>query len=128
MDINTASSRSLATFPWIDVITYSNSVASQGNVRGILLHKPNSSSADLKSSMKIMLFKYTKGSTKRLSSVLYTTKWPFFVHALHPSDFKAFSWVLRHRILFLCFVACLCHFLAISMIFLVLIIFLINYL
>lgn len=69
-----AFSRFLAIFCWIIATTYSTHAASHGNVIGPFLGKPNSSSAILKSSLKISLSRYSKGSTKRLWSAVYTTK------------------------------------------------------
>ncbi|KAM3695771.1 hypothetical protein ACB094_07G159000 [Castanea mollissima] len=74
MDMTNAFSRSLATFCWIIATTYSIDTASHGSVIAPFLGSPNSSSDILKSSLKISFLRYSKGSTKRLWSAVYTTK------------------------------------------------------
>lgn len=69
-------------------------IASHGKVIGPLLGNPNSSSDISKSWMKIEVLRYANGTTKRVPSVVYTTKWPLsgfdFLHkprSIRPSAF-----------------------------------------
>ena len=123
MAVSNAFSRSLAMDCWTREIIYSMKTASQGKVMGPLLGSPNSSSDILKSSLKMLLLRYGKGTTKRLSSELYTTKWPFSaVDDVLQLSASTSLLVLGNEILFLLMAAIFCHFLAILMSFLALII------
>ena len=96
---------------------------SQGNVIGPSLCSPNSSSDILKSSLKMLLLRYTKGIINRLLSVGYTTKWPLSATDVLQVPASISASVLGEEILFLPRAALLCHFLAILMSFLGLIMF-----
>lgn len=112
-DISNAFSTSFAAPLCIKETTYSMKTASHGNVIGPQLGSPNSSSAILKSSLMTLFLRYTKGITKRFSSVAYTTKWPFS----HTDDVLQLSAstgpVAGNEILFCLLAASFCHFFAI---------------
>jgi hypothetical protein len=114
----------LAILCWLIAITYSIDAASHGNVIGPFLGSPNTSSAILKSSLKISLLRYSKGSTKRLRSAVYITKWPLLATNIDVLQISAsaFPLGLGNVILFLLILATFRHFLAIEMSFLALII------
>ncbi|KHG03379.1 Translocase, chloroplastic -like protein [Gossypium arboreum] len=98
---------------FLSKLLYSIKVASQGKIRSPLPGTPNSSSAKLNSSMTISFLRYSKGSTKRLRSTLYTTKWPFSATVDVLLLFVSVSKVaVGNVILFLLIAAILCHFLA----------------
>lgn len=123
--VNNAFSRiSLATFLRINESKYSIKTASKGKVRGPLLGNPNSSSANLRISLKMPLLRYAKGSTNRLESVVYTTKQPFSavdVDVPPPPPLASASWFdgLGNVILFPLIATSRCHVLAILTSFLV---------
>lgn len=123
MAMTNAFSRFLAMLSWIIATAYSIDAASHGNVIGPFPGRPNSSSAILKSSLKISLLRYSRGSTKRLWSALYTTKWPLSaIHdcMLQPRSASSPSVPFGYVILFLLILASVRHFLAILMSFLAL--------
>ena len=99
-------------------IMYSMKTKSQGNVMGPLLGSSKSSSDILKSSLKMLLLRYTKGIIKRLWSAVYTTKWPLLATDVLQLSASTLIFVVDEEILFLPRTAILCHFLAILMIFL----------
>ena len=99
-------------------IMYSMKTKSQGNVMGPLLGSSKSSSDILKSSLKMLLLRYTKGIIKRLWSAVYTTKWPLLATDVLQLSSSTLIFVIDEEILFLPRAAILCHFLAILMIFL----------
>jgi len=96
---------------------YSMKTASQGSVIGPSHGSPNSSSDIFRSSTKIMLSRYPKGTMNLFLSEVYTTKWPLsatdVLHALESScaSICAVEALLPKE-------ATLCHFLAISISFL----------
>ena len=108
-----AFSTSLATPRWMSGSMYSMKTESQGRVIGPLLCSPNSSSAILKSSLKILLLRYAKGIINRLLSVVYTTKWPLSATDVLQLSASTSTLVLGEEIVFLPRAAILCHFLAI---------------
>jgi hypothetical protein len=75
--INNAFSASPVTCRLFKAITCSKSAASHGNVRGPSPDKPDSSSANLSSFLRILLCSYSSGGKSRFWSAEYTTKWPF---------------------------------------------------
>ncbi|KAJ0963986.1 hypothetical protein J5N97_029108 [Dioscorea zingiberensis] len=77
MELSNAISISLDTPLFTKDKAYSMDAASQGNVIGPPHGKPNSSSDILKSSLKILLSRYAKGTMNRFPSKVYTLKWPF---------------------------------------------------
>ena len=85
---------------------------------GPLLGSPNSSSDILKTSLKMLLLRNIKGIIKRLWSAVYTTKWPLFSTDVMQLSASSLLFVLDEEILFLPRAAILCHFLAILLSFL----------
>ncbi|KAK3138306.1 hypothetical protein QOZ80_5AG0367160 [Eleusine coracana subsp. coracana] len=75
-------------------MAYSMVVASQGRMIRPSLVKPNSSWDIRRNSSKTFFPRYTKGTSNRFPSVVYTTQWPLPVtEAQCSSDSKAVSQV-----------------------------------
>ncbi|KAJ8618273.1 hypothetical protein MRB53_014459 [Persea americana] len=87
--------------------------ASHGSAIGPSHANPCRSSDNLNSSMKMRLLRYARGTIKRLSSTVYTNKWPLsatdFVHVSDSIDPQ----FLDIEILLLPMTADFCHFRAI---------------
>uniref|UniRef100_A0A453LJ58 Uncharacterized protein n=1 Tax=Aegilops tauschii subsp. strangulata TaxID=200361 RepID=A0A453LJ58_AEGTS len=76
MELSNALSTSAEAFLLSKHMTYSITAASQGSVILPSLAKPNSSWDILRSSLKTVLLRYSKGTSKRLPSAVYMTQWP----------------------------------------------------
>lgn len=99
----------------IKEITYSMKIASHGSVIGPLPGNPYSYSAISNSSLIMSLLRYLIGISKRIWSLVYTTKWPF--SAIDDDDVLQLSeivlpMVLGKEILLRLLAASVCHFLA----------------
>ncbi|GAB2267791.1 hypothetical protein Dimus_002767 [Dionaea muscipula] len=106
-------------------------IESHGSVIGRSLGGPNSSSASSSSFVKISFFRYANGIMNRLLSNVYTMKCPFSALGVVPHGASSMLLAVgcdEEEILFLLKEVKFCHFLAILMRFLWLIIFCLNYL
>ncbi|XBH71929.1 hypothetical protein VPH35_099321 [Triticum aestivum] len=77
MEISSAFSTSTEAFRLSKHMTYSITPASQRSVILSSLAKPNASWDILRSSLKIVVLRYTNATSKRLPLAVYMTQWPF---------------------------------------------------
>jgi hypothetical protein len=76
MELRNAFSTSSEASLLIKHITYPITEASKGNVILPSLEKPNSSCEILRSSLKIIVLRYTNGTSNRDPSTVHMTQWP----------------------------------------------------
>jgi len=113
MDVSTAFSAFADAPLWSREMMCSMQEASQGKVIGPSRGIPNSSSDNLRSSLKRWWLRYVRGIMKRIPSEEYTKRWPLFA-----TDGLCLSkWgpplILLDMILLLPELAVFCHFLTI---------------
>lgn len=89
--------------------------ASHGSVIGPSVGKPNSSSDILRSSRKMLLVRYFKGTMKRLPSVVYMNTWPLLATRELGESAVALVSEFFDMILLLPKADTFCHFLTILM-------------